>query len=769
MRCGKSRPYFLIISSELISGARFWAVFWVDVSNEDIAKSNFIVAAAMLGEKVENIEEAKRQLSNAKERCLLILDNADDPHWDYDMYIPSAMRGTIIMTSRNTECKQFAKTESERVPLSELDLQSCRRLLFTSSDIPGKLWEAKSKAANEVVQLLQSHTLALIQAGAYVRQQNCELEEYPVRFLKQQKRLLESNPTTQKRSRYVNVYATFEASVEVLSMDAKELLSVLSELSYTFLPESIFASAWEGTKQANARTSTSEIGLGDISSWETSQPYSVTDMTGNNTGLDVLDQWHVSQLPALIGAMESEWDDFHLNEAIHLLTSLSLITRTKQGDASGISMHPLVHAWARLRQSEGDRTASWLAAGSIITLAAHSSSGRKNVGQHLQLHVQSWVDAKTKNKIACCTQRTTVALIWSCSWMLVQMRDDSRLAILLKVLFRDNGLDVTQLQTSLVPLYHLLAQSHCLNGNHKGAVALMKQVVKARQNALHEENASRLTAEHLLAVAYRQHGKTQDAVKLFEGVVAVQEKVLPESNPSRLASQHELAGAYRADGQVKKAVELLEAVVKARETLAADHPSRLASQHALAGAYRADGQVKKAVELLEAVVKAQETLAADHPDRLASQHALAGAYRADGQVKKAVELLEAVVKARETLAADHPSRLASQHELAGAYQADGQVKKAVELLEAVVAVKEKVMAADHPDRLASQHNLAIAYYADRQVKKAVELLEAVVTVKEKVMAADHPDRLASVEALTHLRAELRSESKKGTWSSTSFR
>jgi tetratricopeptide (TPR) repeat protein len=729
MRCGKSRPYFLIISSELISGARFWAVFWVDVSNEDIAKSNFIVAAAMLGEKVENIEEAKRQLSNAKERCLLILDNADDPHWDYDMYIPSAMRGTIIMTSRNTECKQFAKTESERVPLSELDLQSCRRLLFTSSDIPEKLWEAKSKAANEVVQLLQSHTLALIQAGAYVRQQNCELEEYPVRFLKQQKRLLESNPTTQKRSRYVNVYATFEASVEVLSMDAKELLSVLSELSYTFLPESIFASAWEGTKQANARTSTSEIGLGDISSWETSQPYSVTDMTGNNTGLDVLDQWHVSQLPALIGAMESEWDDFHLNEAIHLLTSLSLITRTKQGDASGISMHPLVHAWARLRQSEGDRTASWLAAGSIITLAAHSSSGRKNVGQHLQLHVRSWVDAKTKNKIACCTQRTTVALIWSCSWMLVQMRDDSRLAILLKVLFRDNGLDVTQLQTSLVPLYHLLAQSHCLNGNHKGAVALMKQVVKARQNALHEENASRLTAEHLLAVAYRQHGKTQDAVKLFEGVVAVQEKVLPESNPSRLASQHELAGAYQADGQVKKAVELLEAVVAVKEkVMAADHPSRLASQHALAGAYRADGQVKKAVELLEAVVKAQETLAADHPDRLASQH-----------------------------------------ELAGAYQADGQVKKAVELLEAVVAVKEKVMAADHPDRLASQHNLAIAYYADRQVKKAVELLEAVVTVKEKVMAADHPDRLASVEALTHLRAELRSESKKGTWSSTSFR
>jgi tetratricopeptide (TPR) repeat protein len=631
MRCAKSSACFSITSSELTSGARFWAVFWVDVSNEDRAKSHFIIAAAMLGKKVENVEEAKRQLANVKERCLLILDNADNPNWDYDIYIPSAMRGTIIMTSRYAVCKKFAKTKSEWEPLEELNLQSCTRLLLTSSEVPERLWEAKSEAANEVVQLLHSHTLALIQAGAYVLRQNCELEEYPLKFRKYQRRLMDSYSTMQREARYVSVYATFEASVEILSPDAKELLSVLSELSYTFLPESIFASAWEGAKQANTRTFTFGIGLGDMSLWEISQPYSVTDMTGNNTGLDVLDQWHVSQLPALIGAMNSEWDDFHLNEAIHLLTSLSLITRMKEGDASGVSMHPLVHAWARLRQTERDRQVNWLAAGSIITLAAHSFSERTNVGQHLQLHVKSWVDEKTKNKVARCTQRTTVALIWSCSWMLVQMRDDSRLAILLQVLFRDNGLDMTQVQSSLVPLYHLLGQSHCFNGDYKGAVALMEQVVKMRQNTLHEENASRLTAEHLLALAYLRHGKTRDAVELFEGLVAVQEKVLPESHPSRVASQHELAAAYRADGQVKKAVELLEYVIAVQDKILAEgHPSRLASQHALAIAYRVDGQVEKAVELLEHVVTVRDKILAEgHPSRLAAQHMLAIAYIVD--------------------------------------------------------------------------------------------------------------------------------------------
>ena len=590
-------------------------MFWVDVSSPDIAKSGFTVIAEMLGQRVDSVEEACRQLANTRKRCLLILDNADDPTFDYNVYLPSSMQGTILITSRCTECRQFSTVEWEALP--DLSLADCSELLLKAARIPQEQWQAQAEVAGDVVCLLRSHTLALIQAGAYVARGHCKLEDYPKAFKQQRKRLLEFSPR-QAQSRYQHVYATFEASAAVLSAHALDLLGVLSVLNYTFLPESIFKSAWRGSRQACADVAVIKLGLGDISAWDVSQLYSVTDMTGNETGLDVLNEWHVSQLPAFIGAKDNIWDAYHLNEAIYLLSSLSLITRTEQDGASGLSMHPLVHAWARDRQSEEARKASWLAAGSVITLAARGSPGRAQVEHTIQAHVQSWVDEKTNSDISCGRQRDVIALVWSCSWMLVQMRDDVRLDGLLEAVFQEIGLDPTRLEGSLVPLYHLRAQSHCLNGKLKVAAELMERVVGIRQETLDRRHGNRLSAEHLLGFAYNRNGQINKAVSLLEHVVAVREKMLAEDHPDRLASQHVLAGAYQADGQVKKAVSLLEHVVAVGEkVLAEDHPSRLASQHELAGVYRADGQVKKAVSLLEHVVAVKEkVLRVDYPSRL---------------------------------------------------------------------------------------------------------------------------------------------------------
>lgn len=72
----------------------------------------------------------------------------------------------------------------------------------------------------------------------------------------------------QAQSTYCNVYATFEASVEVLEQsesqatdDALRLLEILSILDSAVLPLQIFQSAWGGSREV-LRTShgqTSEI------------------------------------------------------------------------------------------------------------------------------------------------------------------------------------------------------------------------------------------------------------------------------------------------------------------------------------------------------------------------------------------------------------------------------------------------------------------------------------------------------------------------------
>ena len=707
----------------------FWGVFWVDIGSPSIAKSDFIAVAKTLGALVESIDDARQVLSNTKKTWLLILDNADDPVFDYQVYLPSGTHGAVIITSRISDCSRYSTVGSEE--LTGLDIHHSTQLLLKAAEIPEELWPSYSQQAKDIVSLLGSHTLALIQAGAYIAKGHSRLDQYPEVYSQQRKRLLKYRPS-QAQSRYCDVYATFEASAHVLerseseaAKDALRLLEILSMLHYSILPLQIFEAAWEGSRQA-LHTNDAE------------------------TSMETLCRWHVSRLPDFMVVEGSEWDSYHLVEASSLLVSLSLIARHSSAGLPGLSMHPLAHAWAKDRQEVDQQGQAWIAAGCILALSTSTSHMWQRQERHLRLHMQSCLNIKVKTAFSLGTVAMLLPIFLKCGWTLLRMRDDSRLGHLLKDIFTELEIDSAKVSKDSLPIYDLSARSLINLGHHTKAVELLEQVVKIEGTVLAEDHPDRLASQHELAVAYKANGQVAEAVELLEQVVKIEGTVLAKDHPDRLASQHALAVAYKANGQVAKAVELLEQVVKIKGTvLAEDHPDRLASQHELAVAYKANGQVAEAVELLEQVVKIKGTvLAEDHPDRLASQHALAVAYKANGQVAEAVELLEQVVKIKGTvLAEDHPDRLASQHALAVTYEANGQVAEAVELLEQVVKIKETVLAEDHPDRLASQHALAVTYEANGQVAEAVELLEQVVKIEGTVLAEDHPSRLASQHAL----------------------
>ncbi|KAA6409764.1 MAG: kinesin light chain 1 [Lasallia pustulata] len=722
---GKSE---VCLSIANITRQHFWGVFWVDVSSASIANIDFVAAANMIDSSVKTVDEARQLFANTTESWLLILDNADNTEIDYQEYIPSGTCGTVVITSRNPDCHRYSTVGAET--LACLDITDSVELLLKAAKIPRDSWPACKKDAKENVDLLESHTLALIQAGAYIANGHCKLEEYPAEYRRQHDRLLKYGPK-QARSRYGNVCATFEASACILeastsiaASDASALLDILSVLYFSSVPVQLFKDAWEGCRRVYEK--------GDEKSVK----------------IDALSEDHVSQLPGFIAGDFGKWDSFRVMEAIQLLISLALVTA--EHDTGVLSMHPLTHVWAKGRQRSERQGRAFRATGSIVALSYYGSQDWRLYEKQLHLHTLSYLDAVTGQDGFNEAEPTTRQILFQCALALSRMRDDLKVAKLLSRLFSGLIVDPKSPSRELLAVYDLQGENLGYLGKSKEAVQLLKQVVEIRESTLAESHPDRLASQHALAIAYEATGQVKEAVKLLEQVVKIEESTLAESHPDRLASQHALAIAYEANGQVKEAVKLLEQVVKIREsTLAESHPSRLASQHALAIAYGANGQVKEAVKLLEQVVKIREsTLAESHPSRLASQHALAGAYEANGQVKEAVKLLEQVVKIREsTLAESHPSRLASQHALAGAYEANGQVKEAVKLLEQVVKIRESTLAESHPDRLASQHELAGAYEANGQVKEAVKLLEQVVKIRESTLAESHPDRLASQHEL----------------------
>ncbi|KAL8861899.1 MAG: hypothetical protein Q9178_001768 [Gyalolechia marmorata] len=669
------------------SSSKQYSVVISDVSSTPSAKNDFLKIAKKLGIHAESMEEARQGLANVKKSWLLVLDNADDPNNDYQCYFPAGLLSVVILTTRNEDCHLYA---SRLVKLEGLPASDARELLLHTTNIPREQWNTYQDDAQEVATLLQSHPLALIQAGAYISRAHCRIAEYPRVFNRQRKRLLKFRPK-QAQSRYGDVYATFEASASFLQVsqtkaakDALQLLSMLGICAASRLPlQRLFGEGWNGAQGISSRNRSEDDGSLHLTSW------------------------HVSHLPSLLEADPDAWDPFRLVEAVQLLKSLSLVSAHTHDNFLSVSMHPLTNAWALDRLAKAAQQNAWLATGCLVAVSNHDHMLWAKLGTQLQPHLGALMSFCINDMFASEPPTKISSIITACGWLLHDFRDDAKLKDLIDNLMVYLNLDPLIPDARWLPLYALLTRS------------------------------------------LSNYGEAPKVVSLLEQVVQIQEQTLPKDNPSRLISEHELAGAYHKNRQVKKAVSLLEQVVQIQEqTLAEGDRNRLASQHELASAYRANGQVEKAVPLLEQVVRIQEkTLAKDNRDQLASQHELAGAYHANAQVERAVSLLEQVVQIQEQiLAVHHPDLLSSQHTLATYLWQLSRRDAALQMMRHVVEVRRKVLDEIHPYRIDSERYLKD--FEDEMIKtKAAESRliyceEWLNSLEDEISVADLPAALS---------------------------
>ena len=681
----------------------------------------------------KSFKGARSWLQETSHSWLLILDNADDPALDYSLYIPTAWKGHVLITSRVPRCANLQTAGKGHY--DSLSEETAVELLLKASKIDLSLYSTHDVDAQNIVNLLGRHALAVVLAGASISQGICDLGDYSKTFKKQRVRVLEISPDME-RPRYGNVYATFEVSATYLSnrsecgdqtaRDALDLLSCYAFMNFTSFPEKAFKEAWRNSRKLRR----------DV------QPDSEEQ-------IDDLSPWHRSHLPSFMRQGSSEdLDMISFRKAQSLLASLSIVILDLPAHTT--SMHPVTHMWARDRlEKQKNRTNTWLGALAVLCCSIKSPNQQpKALWVQLQPHIELIRKSSSGDYLS--NEFHLHQSFFRLSWVLHRLRADKAVTEMLQACFIEADQSWTKFTYS-VEIQILYGKCLKTSGDFREATKILEHVVKAREK-LAEDDPDRLASQHELAITYRENGQIDKAIKLLEHIVKIEEK-LPEDDPDRLASQHALAITYQENEQVDKAIKLLEHIVKVEEELAEDHSSRLASQHALAVTYRENGQVDKAIKLLEHIVKVKEELAEDHPSRLASQHALAVTYRENGQVDKAIKLLEHVVKVKEELVEDHPSRLASQHELAMTYRENGKIDKAIELSEHVVRIRERKLAEDHPDRLASQHELAVTYRANGQIDKAIELSEHVVKIKTGKLAEDHSSRLVSqYELATTYRA-----------------
>ncbi|RMZ80895.1 hypothetical protein DV737_g2799, partial [Chaetothyriales sp. CBS 132003] len=426
----------------------FWGVFWIDVSTTSLADKSFLDLATRLQIPAQTCEEACQGLGALRQGWLLVLDNADDPHVDYQNYIPATSYGVVLMTTRNNECDRYATTTANHIPLEGLTAADARTLLLRAAHIPSgpqprhdrQAPQHPEDGADVIVDLLQSHPLALIQAGAYVSRGHCTLADYPVLYEQQRRRLLKYHPT-QAQSRYGDVYATFEASADILcsssteaSKDALSLLPVLAALGSSPLPLDLFEFAWKGAQSALA-------------------------VQDNGNEMLALQSWHALHLPSFVPVNTKAWDQFRLTEAISELRSLSLVTMDSYEAYPSVSMHPLVHAWARDRQNEVEQRASWIEAGCSVALSNMDDIWRQSPGRLLR-HVESLVAWEMSKIFEPEPSSKISAILLRCGRMLRDMRADAALAALVRAWFGYMKWDLSVVELVWIDAYQLAAQNY---------------------------------------------------------------------------------------------------------------------------------------------------------------------------------------------------------------------------------------------------------------------------------------------------------------------
>ncbi|OBT53876.1 hypothetical protein VE04_06248 [Pseudogymnoascus sp. 24MN13] len=534
----------------------FWGIFWVGVDKPSTAERDFIATAKNIGSSVESIPEALQVLAAKQRSWLLILDNADDPDFDYQVYFPPGNHGAVLMTSRVAECRNYSPDAFEA--LEGLEEQDSKKLLLKAAGLSPESWPSHDDQAKEVANLLGSHTLALIQAGAYVSQGHCQLHQYPKVYKQQRQRLLNYR-LTQAQSRYINVYATFEASADVLEQsqnksasDALRLLEILSMLGSSVLPMLIFEEAWKGCRK-------------------------ISQASDEVRAIDQFSPEHVSRFLNFMDFIvpeEDEWDPFRLIEASSLLASLSLVARHDLDGRMGLSMHPLTHAWARDRQTSKCQGVAWIVTGCVLGFSHFNTSLWQTQDRRLLPHVLSYLDVKVKKVFDLASKEITTPIFLQCGWALLAMRQDTRLSQLIQDTFSELGQKVDEPSEDFLPLYDLQARSLIHLGRHEAARALLEQVIIIQETTLPKTHPDTLTTMSNLAGVLARQGKYADAEAMNRQTLEIREEVLGKTHPNTLTSVYCLAYLLHKKQEYEEASLLYQrACTSYKLSLGPEHPT----------------------------------------------------------------------------------------------------------------------------------------------------------------------------------------------------
>lgn len=417
----------------------------------------------------------------------MIFDNADDPQLDVAKFFPVGNRGAILVTTRNPECRVLATVGSTK--LDQMALDEAITLPLRSSFVPNLEDKTSQNSAKRIVEMLGCLALAIVHAGATIRQGACTLDDYCTEYFRHRKQLLDY-PLVQGGNDYEHtVYSTWEVSIEKMTRLSNKAakyaidhLNFFSILHFEGISEKILQKAYENFQE------------GELSAWK---------------------ETHIR--PIFNQDCSEPWNSQLFREAIRLLASYSLIHI--DGTEIHISLHPLVHTWIGDRLPSADQNRCYIT--SIATLSKSLEMTKKATDISYVVDVQKHIDCclflcQSELWVENCFSEDRIAMASKFGWAYrIHGRWEQARDILERTLeYSRKTMSEEHIESQCCMVY--LGRTYYDLGETQKAIDLLEKSYDTAKNTLGREHLTtqhflRLLALHLLSV-----DRVQETVEMIE-------------------------------------------------------------------------------------------------------------------------------------------------------------------------------------------------------------------------------------------------------------
>jgi tetratricopeptide (TPR) repeat protein len=743
-------------------------VFWVPA----ISRESFELAYKELGVRLRvpgiaddnaNIKQLVKDAldSNISYEWLMIVDNADDPkvlmssaNADARVarlidYLPKSDRGKIVFTTRSKKAAGDL-TQSSKLELKDMGEAGARQLLLRRITKQALLDD--TNAINELLELLTYLPLAIIQATAFIDNNDMAVSKYISLIRNAGNKVELFGEHFEDPNRYQEMDSTI-AKTWHISFDkireqdalAAEYLSFMACIDRINIPQSLLPPGGSQVQQAKAIGTLK--GYAFVTERQQVIPGSASEVFFDVhrlvhmavawwlNGQDEQKAWvakaaaRLEELVPCGGHKNKDIWTRYLSHANHVAGLESILDdETRES---------LLHRVGRCQASLGRYSAAEIAHRQVLSI------------REMRPEIEDELILLSMNEIG-------VTLESQGKYTEAETMHRQTLAMSEKVLGVEHPFALTMMNN----LAFVLGRQ----GKDTEAETMHRQTLVMHKKVLGVEHPDTLTTMNTLAIVLDSQGKYTEAETMHRQTLVMHKKVLGVEHPDTLTTMNTLAIVLDSQGKYTEAETMYrQTLVMRKKVLGVKHPSTLTTMNNLAVVLDSQGKYIEAKTMhRQTLAMNEKVLGVEHPSTLTTMNNLALVLDSQGKYTEAETMhRQTLAMSEKVLGVEHPDTLLTMNNLAGVLDSQGKYTEAETMYRQTLVMRKKVLGVEHPDTLMTMNDLAVVLDSEGKYEEAIILSDRTCSGLAKVLGQGHPHTRACYENYSNMLASQR-QSRSGS-------